>query len=570
MRSSVATMMPPRSRACLVTVRTYAERERFMQRRQQLEQQHAAQVSVGLALSAARERGLRVERDRQDAQEAEREVTRLVRRNGPRHPPPPLPGATSSSSPSPSPQPDEDQATATAATPSATVMASLVPPPPAFTSVTLTATSSPAPAAKVTAKPPLPASATPSSGSVARTNGGGARPTSPANVTTNGTARVNGARPASPANGVTTNGVARVNGGAVSTVSSANVTTNGVAKVNGVNTSGASAAIITTTTTTASAAPTNGINSIQQVRLRPVQHQHQQLQQQRLSHRTPSPAPYCPTPDYDSDSSGSTLHTASTAWTAKAVPRAPGAGPAVAPEVEMQSLDSLELLEPRTKQPRPPQTYFQQNRQDFRFCEAGSRCLSLNILSRVHRGAPTPRPSVSVTIREYGGGNSRQPSKLTFLNGVAANGSNGGSGSVNGNGAASQGAVDGLQSELAATLSRSNLRCQTDVSDRDGHGDREAGEVPKSVDEVNRGNVTVTSVNGSASYLPKSNVPNGILKKAPVTPMASNGIPISHGITPAILAGAGAALKTKSNGISTKTISFGAKATIINEKQVST
>lgn len=69
--------------------------------------------------------------------------------------------------------------------------------------------------------------------------------------------------------------------------------------------------------------------------------------------RTPSPAPYCPTPDYDSDSSGSTLHAA---WPPKqAAPAVPG----TVPEVEMQSLDSLELLEPRTKQPRPPQTYFQ-------------------------------------------------------------------------------------------------------------------------------------------------------------------------------------------------------------------
>lgn len=67
------------------------------------------------------------------------------------------------------------------------------------------------------------------------------------------------------------------------------------------------------------------------------------------------------------------------------------------------------------------------------------------------RGSPSPgRPSVCVTIREYGGGAaSRQPSKLTFLNGSER--------------AEGQTQVDGeLVSELAATLSRSNLRTRTE------------------------------------------------------------------------------------------------------------
>lgn len=109
-------------------------------------------------------------------------------------------------------------------------------------------------------------------------------------------------------------------------------------------------------------------------------------------------------------------------------------------------------------------------------------------------------------------------------------------------------------------------------------------------DEVSRCNVTVTSVNGSrvsAEPYPRENyptgfgsisyaasrhivdisphffvpakgvVPNGILKKASVTHMATG--PVGHGLTPAILAGAGAALKPKSSGVATKTISFGAK-----------
>ncbi|XP_034246554.1 atherin-like isoform X1 [Thrips palmi] len=479
MTSSVATMMPPRTR-CLVTVRTYAERERFMQRRQQLEQQHAAQVSAGLALSAARERGLRVERDRQDSQEAEREVTRLVRRNGPRHPPPPLPAppaaqadGEASAKETPAPPAMPPPAPATPAAP-----ACVAPPPPAFTTVTLTGRTSPKPAPKaapkvnhkVVAKPPLP-----SNGAV-----------------------VNGAVKSAGVNGLG-NGTASANGGQTSS---------------------------------------NGLIAIQQSRLKPVHHhllqqQAQPQHQLRVNHRTPSPAPYCPTPDYDSDSSGSTMHTASTAWTvraagdeaatATATTAATGAV-AFVPEVEMQSLDSLELLEPRARQPRPPQTYFQQN-----------------------RAPAAPRPAVCVTIREYGAAASRQPSKLTFLNGQQQQ----------------QDEASGLQDELAATLSRSNLRTRTDVVDAgsDGH----AKEASKALDEVSRGNVTVTSVNGGA---PKNGVPNGILKKASVTHMAAG--PVGHGLTPAILAGAGAALKPKSSGVATKTISFGAKATIINEKQIST
>lgn len=95
--------------------------------------------------------------------------------------------------------------------------------------------------------------------------------------------------------------------------------------------------------------------------LKPGRPRRVELNECTLRCRTPSPAPYCPTPDYDSDSSGSTLHTASTAWSVRAATgEASAAG--VLPEVEMQSLDSLELLEPRARQPRPPQTYFQQDR----------------------------------------------------------------------------------------------------------------------------------------------------------------------------------------------------------------
>ncbi|XP_034246560.1 formin-like protein 14 isoform X2 [Thrips palmi] len=393
MTSSVATMMPPRTR-CLVTVRTYAERERFMQRRQQLEQQHAAQVSAGLALSAARERGLRVERDRQDSQEAEREVTRLVRRNGPRHPPPPLPAppaaqadGEASAKETPAPPAMPPPAPATPAAP-----ACVAPPPPAFTTVTLTGRTSPKPAPKaapkvnhkVVAKPPLP-----SNGAV-----------------------VNGAVKSAGVNGLG-NGTASANGGQTSS---------------------------------------NGLIAIQQSRLKPVHH-HLLQQQAQPQHQ-----------------------------------------------------------------------------------------LRVN-----HRAPAAPRPAVCVTIREYGAAASRQPSKLTFLNGQQQQ----------------QDEASGLQDELAATLSRSNLRTRTDVVDAgsDGH----AKEASKALDEVSRGNVTVTSVNGGA---PKNGVPNGILKKASVTHMAAG--PVGHGLTPAILAGAGAALKPKSSGVATKTISFGAKATIINEKQIST
>lgn len=68
----------------------------------------------------------------------------------------------------------------------------------------------------------------------------------------------------------------------------------------------------------------------------------------------------------------------------------------------------------------------------------------------LHRTPAPARPSVCVTIREYGAAGSRQPAKLPFLHGQQQQ-------------EAQQ--ADGLQGELAATLSRSNLRTRTDVMD---------------------------------------------------------------------------------------------------------
>lgn len=58
-------------------------------KRQQKEEQYAANMNQERVLLAVKERDLRLERDKQDMTEADRELTRLVRRQQSSIPPPP-------------------------------------------------------------------------------------------------------------------------------------------------------------------------------------------------------------------------------------------------------------------------------------------------------------------------------------------------------------------------------------------------------------------------------------------------------------------------------------------------
>lgn len=104
---------------------------------------------------------------------------------------------------------------------------------------------------------------------------------------------------------------------------------------------------------------------------------------------------------------------------------------------ELESIESYKLKHPSSTQPKPPSNYF----------------------VRAPNGTATmkkhARP-VSVTIGEYpSGGARREPSKLDFLANEKCNGIDATDGGV-------VPITNRLQSELALTLSRSNLRKKTD------------------------------------------------------------------------------------------------------------
>lgn len=126
-----------------------------------------------------------------------------------------------------------------------------------------------------------------------------------------------------------------------------------------------------------------------------------------------------PTPDYN---------------TAPTEPLAQVKGKLREERAELESLESYTLKNPSAVQHKPPSTYFMK-------APNGTATMKKNV-----------RP-VSVTIGEYGngGGVRRQPSKLEFLNGDKTDGS-----------PATEDLSNRLQSELALTLSRSNLRKKTE------------------------------------------------------------------------------------------------------------
>uniref|UniRef100_A0A1B6LG89 PDZ domain-containing protein n=2 Tax=Graphocephala atropunctata TaxID=36148 RepID=A0A1B6LG89_9HEMI len=87
---------------CPLASQSKEERESFRLKRQQKEELHAANMSQERVLVAVKERDLRFERDKQDMTEAERELTRLVRRQQSSiPPPPPLPSGGSAFNSSP-------------------------------------------------------------------------------------------------------------------------------------------------------------------------------------------------------------------------------------------------------------------------------------------------------------------------------------------------------------------------------------------------------------------------------------------------------------------------------------
>lgn len=151
--------------------------------------------------------------------------------------------------------------------------------------------------------------------------------------------------------------------------------------------------------------------------------------------------PPCPTPDYDTLSISSSLSN-------NTLTRKVTNGFANHPyneQVDMESLESFKLNNPMNHSPKPPSTYFN-NRQ-------GSNPSSGNS-SQNSTLTKKSRP-VSVTIGEYpSGANRKMPSKFNFL----------------GNGSDSEHSCDSekepitsrLASELALTLSRSNLKKRTE------------------------------------------------------------------------------------------------------------
>ncbi|CAG9791946.1 unnamed protein product [Diatraea saccharalis] len=113
-------------------------------------------------------------------------------------------------------------------------------------------------------------------------------------------------------------------------------------------------------------------------------------------------------------------------------------------KAELESLESYKLKNPTTVLPKPPSTYFMR---------APNGTATMKKIAR----------PVSVTIGEYaGGGNRREPIKLDFLSGDKSDGNNE---------TDDVPITNRLQSELALTLSRSNLRKKTEALDN-GISDR--------------------------------------------------------------------------------------------------
>lgn len=130
--------------------------------------------------------------------------------------------------------------------------------------------------------------------------------------------------------------------------------------------------------------------------------------------------------------------------------------PKNADAVEMQSIESFRLKNPQSPKPKPPETYFVPAKSKNKTQNSSNTNQST---WREQRLTGKQRP-VSVTIGEYPSGVERRiPTRFDFLTAPAADVTKSVS-SVDGPNITCQ-----LQSELAQTLSRSNLRKQTDSQD---------------------------------------------------------------------------------------------------------
>nr|CAD7411666.1 unnamed protein product [Timema poppensis] len=137
-----------------LTLGSGLDRESFRVKRQQKEELHTHNMSEQRALDAVKERELRLDRDRQDMTEAEREVTRLVKKNTTSPPPPPpMPPDETDSKP-------VADAQSSSTTPSVYGVPSPPPCPTPDYDTTSTNSSTPPPSLSITKKTPPPAPAT--------------------------------------------------------------------------------------------------------------------------------------------------------------------------------------------------------------------------------------------------------------------------------------------------------------------------------------------------------------------------------------------------------------------------
>ncbi|XP_049807844.1 serine-rich adhesin for platelets-like isoform X1 [Schistocerca nitens] len=128
-----------------------------------------------------------------------------------------------------------------------------------------------------------------------------------------------------------------------------------------------------------------------------------------------------------------------------------------AESVEMESLESFKLTNPRGPPPKPPQTYFNTTKERPSTMDSSSSSSSDGSTSSKSQASIKKHRPVSVIIGEYPSGKEkRQPSKFDFLDNAVSNGTQ------NCPVENKMPVSSLLHSELSQTLSRSNLRRRTE------------------------------------------------------------------------------------------------------------
>ncbi|KAF5308257.1 hypothetical protein FQR65_LT06250 [Abscondita terminalis] len=177
--------------------------------------------------------------------------------------------------------------------------------------------------------------------------------------------------------------------------------------------------------------------------------------------------PPCPTPDYDTISLSSNY--------SKSTFSRSNSSTSQNDAIEMDSIDSVILNNPSTFRPKQPNTYFK--------TPLSSQLSNGSTTSTSTIGSRKQRP-ISVTIGEYPSGSLRkQPGRLDFLNNV-----NGDVEKKSGGGPIST----QLASELAHTLSRSNLRKRTESMENMLNNPQ--------IQSQSNGSVTISLSNGVKNY----------------------------------------------------------------------